>query len=259
MALPSPEPLYEHLCALRDAEDVYHPRHEPRWRAVSRWLELAFPGHGAEGADRRQETLLSLLRSVGTMRAEGPLQAAKWVSTIHRRKHVDAIRAQHRDPVHDGLKNRPRDPSGPAPLEQVAADVEPHREPGALEALVDRVLGEVQLALEETVKSASKRLLRRRQAQAVLLRLVCGWDADAIEQALDLGEPVGKDRLYKWIERGRDPVRAGLDRWARRLDPEEREAQAPVFEALRELLDDRRADAGQPRADRRRDRSDGGT
>src|SRR5690606_38522348 len=129
---------------------------------------------------------------------------------------------------------------------------------GALEALVDRVLVEVQRALEETVKSASKRLLRRRQAQAVLLRLVCGWDADAIEQALEVGEPIGKDRLYKWIEQGRDPVRRGLDGWARRLDPEEREAHAPVFAALLELLDERRADAGQPRTDRRRDRSDGG-
>lgn len=253
MPLPPAEPLFEELCALRDAADPTDPRHEPRWRRVADWLERAFAGTSAEDEDARQETLISLFRNVSRMQAEAPPQAAKWVATILRRKRVDALRARATDPVREGLKAAPARPDATGPLDRLEADDAPTLTPAMLESLVSTVLEHVHRELEETVRSAAKRQLRRTQAQATLLRLVCGWDAEAIVAALDHGEPVSKDRLYKWIERGRAPVRAGLERWERTADEDEREDHVrPVVEVLREIVEDRRADAGKPRPRRRK-------
>lgn len=249
--LPPPEPLYRELCALRDCGEPTHPRHGARWRLIAEWLEEAFPGTKPELEDARQETLISLVRHVATMRAEAPLQAAKWVGTIHRRKIVDAIRAQANDPVRQALEREPRRADAPSALDRLEAESGRDLTPAMLERLVTTVLEHVHRALDDTVKSARKRQLRRTQAHATMLRLVCGWGAEAIEQAIDYGEPVGKDRLYKWVERGRAPVKLGLERWAE-ADPDSRE----VVEVLVEILDDRRADAGKPRPNRRKDRSE---
>lgn len=251
MPLPPPEPLFEELLALRDAADPTAPEHEARWRRVADWLESAFAGKSAEAEDARQETLISLLRHVGGMQAVAPLQAAKWVSTIHRRKRVDALRARKADPVRQAMAREPRDPKATPLLERVEAEDTRRLTPAMLERLVTSVLEQVHLAVEASVKSPRKRLLRRTQAQATLLRLVCGWDAEAIIAALDHGEPIGKDRLYKWVERGRAPVREGLERWMRE-DPESRD----VAEVLLEIVDERRADAGKPRPDRRKQPED---
>ncbi len=247
MPLPPPEPLFEELCALRDAADPAGPQHQARWRRVADWLERAFPGQRPELEDARQETLISLLRHVTEMQAEAPLQAAKWVSTIHRRKRLDGLRARKNDPVRQALAREPSRADATPILERVEAADGRVLTPAMLDRLVTQVLEHVHRAIEETVKSARKRQLRRTQAQAALLRLLCGWDADAIIAALDYGEPIGKDRLYKWVERGRDPVKIGLDRWASH-DPE----SADVVEILREIMDDRRADAGKARPDRRK-------
>jgi len=117
-----------------------------------------------------------------------------------------------------------------------------------MEGVVELVLGHVHRALEAGTFSAAKRQLRRTQAHAAVLRLVCEWDGDAIIEALDHGEPLTKARVYKWVERGRAPVREGLDRWAATADGEE----IVLIEVLRELIDARRADAGRPRPERRR-------
>lgn len=250
MPLPPPEPLFEQLCALRDAEDPTDPRHEPRWREVARWLADAFPQASAE--DARQETLISLVRNVSRMQADAPLQAAKWVSTILRRKRVDRLRARRTDPVHEALEREPRATATPL-LERLEAEDAPVLTPEMLESLVTTVLEHVHRALEESVKSATKRQLRRTQAQAALLRLVCGWEAEAIIDALDHGEAVSKSRLYKWVERGRAPIRLGLDHWEADAEGDELELHVrPVVAALREIVDERRADAGKPRPDRRR-------
>lgn len=254
MALPPIEPLYEHLCALRDADDPVHPRHDRRWRFVSDWLAKAFPGGGEEGRDARQETLISLMRHVAGMQAEGPKQAAKWVSTIHKRKRIDELRAQKNDPVRDALKGESRRADATPMLDRIAGDGLRELTPRMLEGLVTLALEHTHRALEEQVKSGAKRQLRRVQAQATLLRLVCGWNAEAIAAALDFGEPIGNDRLYKWIERGRAPVEMGLDRWASLAEGEE----VGVIEVLREIVAERRADAGVPRPDRRRERDEGG-
>ena len=48
MGLPSAEPLFVELCALRDADDCLHPEHGRRWLVVARWLEAAFRHPGAD-------------------------------------------------------------------------------------------------------------------------------------------------------------------------------------------------------------------
>lgn len=214
---------------------------------IAGWLEHAFPGESVEMQDARQETMISLFRSVGRMRAEAPLQAAKWVGTILRRKRVDALRATNSDPVHRALRSESTMPDATPILDRIASDDGPTATPEMLEALVTRVLEHVHRALDESVPSAARRQLRRAQAQAALLRLVCDWDAEAITVALDYGEPVGKSRLYKWVERGRDPVLAGLDRWAA-----EDEEELGVIAVLREIMEERRSDAGAARPDRRK-------
>lgn len=248
MALPPAEPLFAHLSALKEAEDPTDPRHAARWRAVSEWLEAAFPGERDGLADARQEALFSLVRHVPHMRAEAPLQCAKWVATIVRRKRVDALRARKNDPLLEGMKNEPRTP-GPPLVDRLESEDARVLPPGALEQLVETALEHVHRALEDEIKSASRRNLRRTQAQATLLRVVCGWDADEIAEVLEAGEPIGKDRLYKWVERGRAPALLGLERWAA-ADEEARD----VIAVIRELVEERRADAGKPRPDRRRDR-----
>lgn len=257
MAFPPLDRFYEHLSVLRDAEDPSAPEHAQRWREIARWLEQAFPGTRRETDDARQEALISLLRHVRSMRAEGPLQAAKWVATIVRRKRVDVLRMRTRDPVASALATEPRSEDVTPFVDRLAAESGAPHDPRALSALVTTILDHAHRALEETEKSAVKRQLRRTQAHATLLRLVCDADADAIASALDHGEPVTKDRIYKWIERGRAVVLLGLDRWERTAAEDERDEVVPVIAIVREQVEERRADAGVPRPDRRKDRPEG--
>jgi hypothetical protein len=125
--------------------------------------------------------------------------------------------------------------------------------PGLIEAVVERLLAHVGLALEETERNESKRLLRATQAKACVLRLVHEADAEAIAAALDVGEPLAKDRIYKWIERGRPVVLLGLEHWERASAPEDVEHVQDIARALREIVEERRADAGLPRPTRRKD------
>jgi DNA-directed RNA polymerase specialized sigma24 family protein len=247
LPFPPVQPLYEHLCALRDAPDPCAPRHDARWRAVQKWIEQAFPGSGFE--DARQEALLKLTRRVGSMRAEAPLQAASWLAQIVKRTHLDGIRARSRDPVHRALGEHPR-ADGTA-IDQLEAEDGSRPTPEAIADLVTAILEQVHRALEDGEPNATKRQLRRTQAQATLLRLLCGASAEELERVLDAGE-LGRDRIYKWIERGRPIVLLGLARW------EESGADPDVVAAVREIVEERRADAGQARPDRRRDRKKDG-
>lgn len=250
MAFPAPEPLFEHLSALRDATDPSDPSHDRRWREVATWLAAAYPGRHQEVEDARQEALIGLTRYVPTMRAETPLEAAKWVLTIVRRKRVDGIRVGTRDPVRQALRAEPSH-TDRSLLELIAADEAPSDAAGMLERLITTVIEHVQAALEAA--PPAKRLLRTTQARAALLRLVYDADAEAIAEALGHGEPLSRDRVYKWVERGRPVVVEGLDHWERSLAAEEREEAGPVIEALREIVLERRADAGKPRPARRKE------
>ncbi|MGF1468268.1 MAG: hypothetical protein ACFCGT_19270 [Sandaracinaceae bacterium] len=244
MPLPSAEALFRELVALRAAKDPADPAHHARWRRVAAWLAEAFGGRRPEDEDARQETLIALLRHVGTMRAESPRQAAKWVATIHRRKRVDRARRRTVDPVDRALASS-TDPG--ASVDRVAAPAGPEGGIEAVAAVLSAALEHVDLALADGPEPASPRALRRLQAEATLLRRVHGASLDAIAELLEVGEPLSKDRLAKWVERGRPVVERGLARWAEAPD-----AAPEVLATLRALVGRRRADAGQPRPGRRK-------
>lgn len=90
--------------------------------------------------------------------------------------------------------------------------------------------------------------IHRVQAEAALLRVVCGLDAPEIAEAL--GVDVAPATMSKWIDRGRGHVLAALDLW---LDDERGDEWTEgVVEALRDLMTERRADAGVLRIERRK-------
>jgi hypothetical protein len=240
--------LYETLDALRRSDDPFAPSHELRWRWLLRWVRARSQraARGASRDDVEQETVIAIGRHVRTMEATTPLGAAKWVSIILHRKHVDAVREHANDPVSKGLARTPEE----APLDDVAAE-----EPGPPSAAVladrhARMEQELLSFVEDGGASALARVTQRAQARAAFYRLVLDLDAEGVEARLRLPEPVGKDRLYKWIERGRPIVAEAMRAWAAR-HPDDEEIGA-LASTVVELVEERRADAGKPRPGRRR-------
>ena len=213
------------------------------WYTVSKWLEQTFPGLQPETEEARQETLITLMRHVTRMQAESPRQAAKWLSTIHRRKYIDMVRQHQRDPVRQGMLYERPDEEGVSRLDKVEAKESLHLPEHVMDAILARVLHETSQALEHATKSKTKRQLRRTQAQATLLRLVLDMEANTIIDLLNYGEAISNDRLYKWVERGRDSVLLGLTHWRNHASEDE----APLIDTLEEIIQKRRADAGKPR------------
>lgn len=235
--------LYRALDELRVGGDPLSARHDAAWRTVSRWVRDRTPLKDRRADDVAQETLLAIARHVVHMDAATPRQAAKWASTILRRKHIDVLRTDANDPIDKGLGEQE------GTLEGVGAGDTPV--PAHVLDAQHRRLEEVILAhIEATEPSATIRLTRRSMARAALYRLVVDLEPDAVESRLGLPEPVGKDRLYKWIERGRTVVADAMRAWSTRL-PEEADVQA-LSAVVIELVEARRADAGRPRPERRR-------
>ncbi|AKF04865.1 hypothetical protein [Sandaracinus amylolyticus] len=248
--MSSPDTLFAALIALRDAEDPLARRHDVHWRAVDAWLRETWPAGGADADEARQETLLAIARNVRTMEASVPLQAAKWVSTIHRRKKVDGFRMRKRDPVQRGLDRGSESEDATPLLDRLEGDAGGDLDGNALERVLATIEDHVEAELQATEPNAASRHLKRMQARATLHRAVLEADFDAIAAALDAGEPLTRDRVYKWVERGRPWVLAGLDRWVR--ESGEGSTASDIAAAVRELVSARRADAGRPRPSRRR-------
>lgn len=258
--MQTPESLYLALDALRAADDPFERRHDAAWRVIEEWLRGTFPGTTPEIQDARQETLITIARSVGGMEARVPLQAAKWVSTIHKRKRVDGLRARVRDPVHLGLergRRREGDEERPRLVERLEAGDEGALDAGAIERILATIEEHVEAHLATLEKSDARRHLLRQQARATLHRVLLGADVAELAATLDLasdapGEPVARDRVYKWVERGRPIVLAGLDRWV--AEQGDGSVAADVAAVVRELIEARRSDAGRPRPERRKGR-----
>lgn len=197
--------------------------------------------------DARQEALLSLMKHVTGMRAETAGQAAAWVKTIVRHKRLDVYRARRRDPVTSGLGS-----SDDEPWDRLASDDRPSLRADALHRLAETWLEHCHRALEFDVAGARRRAMKRLQAQAAVLRLLLGCEADEIAETLVTPSPPSKEQIYKWVERGRATLQLGLAHWKDVSAKEEREAMEPVWEVLNELTATRRADAGRPRPARRK-------
>lgn len=251
--MSTPERLYRALVRLREASDPRQAAYLPDWRVVQEFLRDLHPARDADSDEAQQETMLAILYGVASMDAETPLAAAKWVARIYRNKRVDVARARARNPVDRGLA-RTRDDEGASALEHLAAEDGPPIAPDVLERVLAAVEEQVDAHLRETEPKPEVRHLRRLQARAALHRLVLGAEFEDIVAVLDAGEPLSRDRVYKWVERGRAVVTAALERWVR--SGGEGSTVAEIAVAVREIVEERRADAGRPRPARRR-RGDG--
>lgn len=235
--------LYEALDALRRTEDPFDPGHDAVWRVLVGWVRARTRQGERRRDDVVQETLLAIARHVRHMDATTPRQAARWASIILRRKHIDLARTDATDAVAHGLNE------GDAALDS-APSPEPAPAPELLEAHQRRIEEVVLAHIDRGEPSASVRLTRRSMARAALYRLVLDLEPEAVELRLALPEPIGKDRLYKWIERGRTLVADAMRAWEA-AHPDEDEIRA-ISEVVVELVEARRADAGKPRPERRR-------
>lgn len=213
----------------RSSKDALH------WQLVESAIEALCPGDD----DVRQETIMAVFRGIGSMEAVAPLQAVAWIRMIHRHKAVDALRRRKHDVVTRAMRG-----AGEIELDALPGEV-PARavdETAALDEARNTIFAAIDEAAE-AVPSEASRALRRAQGRAAYLRLVSELDVDAVERALGWPEPLGKDRLYKWIERGRILVREAADAWERTTGEE----VAPLAEIVRAAVDTRRADAGRAR------------
>jgi hypothetical protein len=235
--------LYDALDALRRAENPFDPRNDGVWRELNDWVRARTRKEERRRDDVIQETLLAIARHVRQMDATSPRQAARWASIILRRKHIDLARTDALDAVAHGLGE------GDAALKS-AASSEPGPAPELLEAHQRRIEEVVLAHIERSEPSASVRLTRRAMARAAIYRLVIDLEPEAVEARIALPEPVGKDRLYKWIERGRAIVAEAMRAW-RAAHPDEDEIRV-IADVVIELVEARRADAGKPRPERRR-------
>lgn len=220
------------------------PHHAPAWGIVRAWIRGR--GRGADAEDIEQEALFAVMRNVQRMTAEVPLAAAKWISTILRHKHIDQIRARNVDALDHGLAHS----ADHDPLESVQADSEVRATPEMLEDRYGRIEEAILRFVEESESRPSLRLTKRAQGRAAFYRLVREFDSDDVEAAIAFPEPIGKDRLYKWIERGREVVAQAMDAWQARA-PHDAEVAA-IRDVVVDTMLARRADAGQPRPERRK-------
>ncbi|MDQ3036694.1 MAG: hypothetical protein M3Y87_30155, partial [Myxococcota bacterium] len=240
--MTSPDTLFDALVALRASGAPLDPRHDGRWRTIEAWLRATFPATGVDAEDARQETLIAIGRNVLRMEASAPLQAVKWVATIHRRKKVDGIRVRSRDPVQRGLERRAAgEEEGTSLIERLEGEDERAIDVEVIERIVGTIEEHVAAHLEETEPAAAVRHLRRLQARAALRRLVLEAEFEELVAALDADEPLSRDRVYKWVERGRAVVIAALDRWV--AAEGESPNVAEIAGVVREEMTSRRVDA----------------
>lgn len=248
--MPSPDTLFDALVALRDGGDPLDRRHDARWRTIDAWLRATFPAVDADADEARQETLLAIARGVVSMEASVPAQAMKWISIIHRRKKIDGLRVRSRDPVRRGLDRGGQGDELPPLVEQIAGIDEPRVDPAAIERILETVEEHVEAILaEDHEHSPAGRHLRRLQARATLRRLVLEADFEELTRSLDADEPLTRDRVYKWVERGRPLVLAALDRWI--AEEGEGTMVASIAAVVRGIVEARRSDAGRARPERR--------
>lgn len=248
--MPKPEAnhgdaLYAALDALRHAVDVHAKALAPAWRTVMMFV------HGIRpiDPDAQQETLLRIARNVSTFAGQSPGEAVRWVKTIHTRKNIDAVRKESRDLVAKNLDRTRGDEETPATVETLASPA-PAPSARALAAFQERVIERVDAFLLHTVPNDSaRRHLRRTWARAAYLRLVHEFDSDSIVRELGVPTSTSKDLISKWVERGRAVLVETLSDW----DADDDDKLAA--EALTELVQGRRSDAGKARIHRRKSSS----
>lgn len=244
MRSPNPDELLSALRSLQRATDPYDRRHGSDWQVIDAFMRASVPIRSERDQDAHQEALFAIARNVGNFDDFHPLAAAKWVIVIRRRRAIDLIRQNARDPVARGL-SRLTDPEMDEPLTQISDAQLPDVAGDALDAIACSLQDAVEGHLQASSMSAASRHMARQQARASIERILLGEELNTIIERLGGDERLSADRVYKWVERGRPTVLAAIDRWA--VDRDE-----SIVAALRELFEKRRADAGQPRPSRRK-------
>jgi DNA-directed RNA polymerase specialized sigma24 family protein len=237
--------LFDALRALRDADDSSAPGLGWAWRTVSEHLDRRLRRPEREHADVRQRTLLKIWRGLERLEADTQAAAEAWLRSVHRSAVAEHHRSAGTRMMDRALRATPIGDGGDF-LEQRAKTAPEDGEPppdaraAELDAVLDLVLERVAAWLEVEVRKPAKRQGDYLRAQAALLANVRGLDATAIAEAL--GAELGRQAMYKWVERGREEVLLpALAGW-----------EHPAAPAVREhLVGSRRADHGKARPARR--------
>lgn len=218
------------------------------WRAVHRVVDQEIRARRAtqDIDDVRQEVSIRLLLAQNTFNSDHDNVATAFIRKVTRNVVIDRKRhAQRRPqalPFRDGDRNPVDTLPAPDPASDVTADLE-----AASELLIDRMLGEVDLLIEQSGVNATRRELMRLQAHARVLS--CVRDKGSQEIAHALGAPdVSNACIQKWVERGLPILLQALERLAKTAEPDERR----VLENVTQAIAKRRTDAGKTRETRRK-------
>jgi DNA-directed RNA polymerase specialized sigma24 family protein len=250
---PTNDVLYAALDELRGAPEPAHPRHAAAWRVVGTFLKRIDP---RSEEDLRQETLIKVLRNVGGFAGRTPGEAVAWLRTVHRNLARDVWRGSEHEPVRVALlEERARATDEARLVDRLEApDHRPARQrDAALEGARDALFTRLESHLEPLNLRADVCAMRRLHARVAWLRLVAESDAAELERAVQPVEVSSSAQLYKWVERGRLLLIEVLDAWIPTLDGETAEDDLHELTTLRGIFAARRADAGVPRENRRKD------
>ncbi|MBC7171708.1 MAG: hypothetical protein H5U40_04745 [Polyangiaceae bacterium] len=247
-----PLATYEALCALRSRGDHGAPELARHWLVVDSALrdfaKRRRVGTTADREDAHQETLLKVSSRVHTLKADAPLAALAWLKTVHDRVLFDFLRSQQRsrariDSPYPGHE-------GPSRLERLEA---PPEEDARVHD--DAELEPFEAALFEALEDYTNRSHPRHRgvafyrAQLAYRKVVKGESVDDLHaERPDLA----RDTLYQWLRRGRVQVLLpAVEAWLETL-PADSDEQAFAAKLVVLLRDADRADAGQPRHERRK-------
>lgn len=249
--------LFAALTALREARDRSAPALDRHWRVVYGWIEASFPPRQPDDAELAQLTVLRVMDAVERLEATTPRAAAHWLGTIRKRIGVDAGRSRSRARVRQvgigsGADEIELVDLGPRPDEDGQSGVADARLAAVEEQLRDRIGALV----DARTADARKRIGDRLRADAALARTVRRLGEAELRETLGSAAPSSRDALYKWVERGRELVLAALDVWM--AEPGLPATELGVLAMFREIVGERRADAGKARPDRRGPRQSGG-
>jgi len=102
---PDREDLFAALVTLREATDRSAPAHAAAWRTVDTWLgSNLVRSDDDRHREAYQKTLIRVLRSVGTMKADAAPAAESWLRRVYAHNLTDEHRRHARDPVTKGLR-----------------------------------------------------------------------------------------------------------------------------------------------------------
>lgn len=216
----------EELAAAFQALQVDRDRRSPAWRTVVAYVVGRFPTFGdPTREDARQETLITVVRSIDQLRNVTSRSAPAWLRRVAASRMADAQRAAQRERQHYADVD-------PADLGA------PDGTPRGLRAA--RELARTLAAVESHVPEArTARSRQRDHARAALLRLCLGWDQREIAAALAGGDAPTTALVDHWISLGRGVVLEAVDAWVTAAPPAEREDVERVAEVLRDLMTSR--------------------